>query len=177
MRYLEHLPEILQNVRAFQAIGQAADGEVTAARGAVWSLCGSSRDDIKSQTSANEADDFGLSRMEKMFGLPQGGELDGRRVRVLARMNNRAPFTALWLRRKLAAALGGEDRFSLWIDEANYAVTLEVDAAIYDLMLPLEGELRRAVPANLSFNILPRQSEEFVAACAVVVQILDRVNM
>lgn len=103
------------------------------------------------------ADEYGISRFEKMLGISPNitDSLELRRNRVQNRWINTVPYTMKTLTQKLINLLGGEHNFSLWGD---FKTTYELVVVVYTLdsssVEELKYTLETTVPANMVVNII-----------------------
>lgn len=103
------------------------------------------------------ADEYGLSRFEKMLGISpaEGDSLDVRRSRIQNRWNNQVPFTLRVLASRLAELLGGEHNFSLHPDfDSAYGLMVVVYSADDKLDREIRYLLESIVPANVVIDVV-----------------------
>lgn len=106
------------------------------------------------------ADEYGISRFEKMLGIhpTSEGTLESRRSRVQSKWFNKIPYTMRVLLQKLTVLCGNTD-FSLTHDfKVGYTLTLETDLELYGQVEELEYIINSMIPENIvvvSKNSIP----------------------
>lgn len=106
------------------------------------------------------ADEYGISRFEKMLGIYPTSEdtLESRRSRVQSKWFNKIPYTMRVLLQKLTVLCGNTD-FSLTHDfKVGYTLTLETDLELYGQVEELEYIINSMIPENIvvvSKNSIP----------------------
>ena len=106
------------------------------------------------------ADEYGISRFEKMLGIHPISEdtLESRRSRVQSKWFNKIPYTMRVLLQKLTVLCGNTD-FSLTHDfKVGYTLTLETDLELYGQVEELEYIINSMIPENIvvvSKNSIP----------------------
>lgn len=137
---IEHLPEILQEIEEYVQIAKANDIEIDVLR--------ETREHWRKNIPATTAEIDGIREMEKVLNLTPLPEdtLEDRRLRVIAKLNERLPLTEIRLRRMLAV-LCGWDGFDLTVEDLVLTVSLAMEnhsqlGTVYDL-------LQRVVPMNI----------------------------
>ena len=85
----------------------------------------------------NETDEMGIARWEKMLKLKRrpSDTLEIRRMKVLAKINNKLPYTWRSLQQLLNSIFG----------EGNYQITLDPQEYILELLIPSEQNYYREV--------------------------------
>lgn len=112
------------------------------------------------------ADEYGISRFEKMLNIyPTGDDtLESRRSRVQSKWFNTIPYTMKVLLQKLTV-LCGDTSFSLTNNfTEGYTMTLVTDLELYGQVEELEYIIKTMVPENLvvvSNNEIPCSAEGF----------------
>lgn len=105
------------------------------------------------------ADDYGLSRFEKILGIYPGKSetLEERRLHILARLNERRPYTLRALRELLGNICG--DRFqSASVDTDRYTLEVNVLDGKPDLFPIVRELLDHIVPANIIWGAVFEQT-------------------
>ena len=106
------------------------------------------------------ADEYGISRFEKMLGIHPTSEdtIESRRSRVQSKWFNKIPYTMRVLLQKLTVLCGNTD-FSLTHDfKVGYTLTLETDLELYGQVEELEYIINSMIPENIvvvSKNSIP----------------------
>jgi hypothetical protein len=144
---VNYLPHVLREVDELVRIMDAEQPEVVR----LWGYL----DDALREQFVSSAIDYGLSRWESMLELaPRGTDtIETRRFMILARLNEKLPFTIRVLRDMLAA-LCGDDGFDLSLVHNDYELRVLVEqsagvdfGAVVDL-------LGRVVPCNLVLKLV-----------------------
>jgi hypothetical protein len=102
------------------------------------------------------ADSNGLIRWEKLFGITAkpGDSLEKRRGEILARLNDRLPYTFRTLDSALELLYGKDGpRHFLEVDYDRYTVRVCLNLELEDSFTVIERLLRRRIPANMTVEI------------------------
>lgn len=138
---IDYLPEILRDYREFKAI--------TAAQQPEFKLVWEAVDGLLAEQFVHTAVGPGLVRWEQMLGIsPKASDSPADRCfRILARLNDKLPYTWRALKAKLDA-IAGEDYNISWQD---YEIDLEVGAALLaeDKLTQLRQLVEAYAPANM----------------------------
>lgn len=102
------------------------------------------------------ADEYGISRFEKMMGLLPDDEdsLESRRARVMSKWLGKLPYTLKMLIKNLTVLCGGSD-FKITSNFNGYTIKITTHLRFYSQIQELNELLERMVPANMvieSFN-------------------------
>lgn len=102
------------------------------------------------------ADEYGISRFEKMMGLfPSDDDtLESRRARIMSKWLTELPYTMRTLIRNLQVLCGGED-FKVSKTFSDYTIRITTHLRLYSQITELKELLERMIPANIiivSFN-------------------------
>ena len=139
---ITHLPLFLQEYREFQAIAKAEDPEFQA-------VCDAS-ETVKDNIFVLHADETGIARYEKMFGLQplSNDSLQNRQAKVLERYTNTVTYTMRGFIERLNAICGAENyTVELVPDEYTIIVTLELTVA--KLVNTISSMMGDMLPANM----------------------------
>lgn len=106
------------------------------------------------------ADEYGISRFEKMLGIYPSSEdtLESRRSRVQSKWFNRIPYTMRVLLQKLTVLCGDTDFTMTHNFNEGYTLTLETDLEMYGQVEELENIINTMLPENIvvvSKNSIP----------------------
>lgn len=144
--YIDYLPDYLRDFDEFQKLGIAKDPESNLG----WESVKLTIDNMFVESATN----IGIKRWESILKIsPKGTDsLEDRKFRVLARLNERVPYTETVIREKLAF-LCGADGYSLVVDNKSFTMTVRVALARKSQYNDIEVFLRRAIPANISLDI------------------------
>lgn len=122
------------------------------------------------------ADEYGISRFEKMLGIYPSAEdtLESRRSRVQSRWFNIMPYTMRTLLSKLQALCGDTDFTLTHNFDVGYTLTLQTNLEKYGQVEELEAMLSSMLPENIvveSLNVIHWNVEGFLffggGMCAV----------
>ncbi|QTD40653.1 putative phage tail protein [Sporosarcina sp. Te-1] len=105
--------------------------------------------DIFNDRFVHEATESGLRRWEKMLKIQRRSTdtLEERRFRILAKMNNRLPYTFRALIQRLNV-LCGEGKYQVFLDANAYEIGFEFFEKIADVKL-LKDTMEEMIPVNL----------------------------
>ena len=143
---IEYVPPILAETKEFQAICAAENTELERLRTAYLNLFA----DQFIQTATEN----GISRLEKIMGIvPKGTDsLEVRRFRLLARKQEKLPYTK-WTLPEQLAALCGADGYSLNIDHAARRIAVRVALTAKGMYDAVELLLLKQRPANMVIDL------------------------
>ncbi len=146
LNYLSYLPEFLSNFEEFKQLGNTNDEEIKV----IWDLV----QELFSDQFIKEASEQGIKRWESILRIvPKGTDnLEDRKFRVIARLNEKLPYTEETLRQKLAI-LCGEDGYTLTINYGEYELKVRISLAAKSMYSEAEKFIRRTVPANMIVDI------------------------
>lgn len=149
VNYIEQLPPVLHDVIEIKAISAAEETLLEA----IWKAAYKSIDD----NFVNTADDSGLKRFEKILSLnvPETDTIETRRLRILARLQEQAPYTWKVLQNILNSLLG-EGNYFLQRDVANKILTVKLELGIKRQFDILVETLERIVPVDMILDITLR---------------------
>ena len=143
---IEYAPPILADTKEFKALCAAENVEIERLRTAYLNLFA----DQFIQTATEN----GISRHEKIMGIvPKGTDsLEVRRFRLLARKQEKLPYTK-WTLSEQLAALCGDDGYSLNIDYAARKITAKVALTARGMADAVELLLLKQRPANMEVDL------------------------
>ncbi len=143
---IEYVPPILAETKEFQAICAAENAEIERLRTAYLNLFA----DQFIQTATEN----GIARLEKIMGIvPKGTDtLEIRRFRLLARKQEKLPYTKWTLPEQLAALCGG-DGYSLNIDHSARKIIVRVALGVKGMYDAVELLLLKQRPANMVIDL------------------------
>lgn len=143
---IEYVPPILAETKEFKAICAAENVEVERLRTAYLNLFA---DQFIQDATVN-----GIARLEKIMGIvPKGTDtLEIRRFRLLARKQERLPYTK-WTLPEQLAALCGDDGYSLNIDHAARKIIVRVALGVKGMYDAVELLLLKQRPANMVVDL------------------------
>lgn len=138
----------------------------------VWSAT----DRILKNRFISTADEYGISRFEKMLGIYPSAEdtLESRRSRIQSKWFNAMPYTMRTLLSKLKVLCGDTDFTLTHNFDVGYTLTLKTNLEKYGQVEELESILATMLPENIvvkSLNVIPWETEGFLflggGMCAV----------
>lgn len=143
MKLIEYLPDILRDIYEFKGICGAGDIELDKLKAALAETVGDNF--VKSLSEG------GCSRWERMLKLsPKATDtLENRRFRILAAINQDAPYTMRGLRNQLSV-LCGEGGYSAELDAAHYRITIRLALSVKEQFSEVQNLLARILPANIA---------------------------
>lgn len=129
------------------------------------------------------ADEYGISRFEKIIGIVPSEQdtLESRRMRVRNKWLNHTPYTIQILTERLMA-LCGSDGFSLNYNfEQNYTLKIETGLAAEGLMREINEIINTFVPCNVNVDYNNQLSFEitgdtYIASGITQTQIIEVTN-
>ena len=146
---VSYLPPFLQEYKEPVITLQAENPE--------FAMMWESADRILWNQFIDTADEYGISRFEKILGIypADTDTLEIRRMRVQNRWFTAIPYTIRALKQKLSDLLGGDHNFSV---SADFQSTYELYLAVFSLddsrVEELKYLLSVMVPANVTTNII-----------------------
>ena len=138
-------PPIMQELREFQKIAEIEDVFFEK----LWQEIENIVDDQFIQTATEK----GIARREKMLKVVPSADdtLQSRIFRVIARWNDRIPYTWNSLLNKLDV-LCGEGNYTIILRNDEYTIDLTTHIGIYDGLDELYNLLDKMIPCNLIIN-------------------------
>ena len=142
-KLIEYLPYVVRDYAEFQGITGAEQPEFEN----VWAAV----DDLLANQFVSTAGNLGLSRWEKILGIvPKGTDtFNVRRFRILARLNERLPYTLPRFRQMLES-LCGAGKSSAEIAAGTYRLRIWIAEEVWEYLPELRSLTARIVPVNLS---------------------------
>lgn len=107
------------------------------------------------------ADEYGISRYEKMLGIYPAKEdtLESRRAKVLIRWTASLPYTDRMFFEKLTA-ICGENNFRITKQYDNYRIEIEVSLELFGQLGELEKVVGMMIPCNMVIVVKNKLSYE-----------------
>lgn len=148
LNLLDYLPPFAREYRELTGLTEAETPEFRLAWGEA--------DALLSNTFIRTANLRGIARYEALLRLTPkvSDDLEARRGRVLAKWMDAIPYTLRSLIRNLETICGAGN-FALTPDFGNYHFSVELRFPAYTAYRQLHDYLRGAVPANLTFTLIP----------------------
>lgn len=154
----EYLPPVLQQVLDFRHIMQAEQPELDKLFLA--------SEEVYDNQFCEIARLSGVERYEQILGItPKASEtLQDRRFRILARFNERLPYTYRMLESMLET-LCGAGGYALELNAREYTLSVQIALASKAMYGDVDDMLKRVVPANLVISVsLKYNQHETLAA-------------
>lgn len=144
----EYLPRYLNEYSEMNAALKAEEPELV--------LLWDSADRVLQNQFIDTADEYGISRFERIMGIQPLKEdgIEVRRARVKSKWISALPYTLKMLIQKLIALCGGED-FQVIKKYDQYVIRIVTHLRLYGDILRLRELLEEMIPANMtadSFN-------------------------
>lgn len=142
----KYYPLIVRNIREFKRIAETENLEIEQLWGSIQ--------DIFSDQFILSATVQGVRRFEKILDIvPKGTEdLDTRRFRILARINEQLPYTYERLREQLSI-LCGEKGYTIELKNNEYTLIVRIEISAKKKFDEVWAMLKRVVPANLVLDV------------------------
>lgn len=142
---ISYLPPVLQKVREYQAITNAESPE--------FQQVFDTSEKVLGNLFIHDADEAGIARYEKILGIKPSADdtLQSRIFRVIARWNDRIPYTWNSLLNKLDV-LCGEGNYTIILRNDEYTIDLTTHMGIYGGLNELYNLLDKMIPCNLIIN-------------------------
>ncbi len=143
---LNYLPEYLKEFREFRELAAAENPELLL----VWELL----EEVLNDQFVADATENGIKRWETILKIfPKGSDsLDVRKFRILARLNEKLPYTRRTLKSQLDA-LCGESGYSVELRNDEYTLVVRVALAEKGKFDEVGSLLERTVPANIIIDL------------------------
>ncbi len=143
---LNYLPEFLTEFREFRELAATENPELLS----IWGIL----EDLLRDQFVVDSTENGIKRWEKILGIfPKGTDnLDIRKFRVMARLNDKLPYTKWTLEQKLAV-LCGEEGYSVELRNNEYTLVVKVALIAKEKFYEVKKLLRRIVPANIQIDL------------------------
>ena len=143
---VSYFPPFMQNYKEPVAALEAENTELNL----VWKEA----DRVLYNHFISSADEYGISRFEKMLGILPYAEdtLESRRARVQSRWFKTIPYTLKALENRLAS-LCGDGNYSIEKDFSTYHITLNVSLSLYGQAEELDDILSYMMPQNIVVEV------------------------
>ncbi len=152
MSIIEYFPLFLQDIREFKIISNIEDIELEKLKAKI--------EEILKEVIVSNAVDYGLERYEKIYNIEEPSkDVIVRRYNILAKINNRVPYTMNWLKNKLNNTIG-KDNYRISIDYDKKVLEIEILAVFKDIAIVLYKDLREQLPANMQIAVNLFQIEQ-----------------
>ena len=141
-----YFPDVMKPIRQFQAIGTVENLE--------FHQLAQGLEDIQNSAFIEESPESGVKRWEEMLELTpkDTDDLGVRKFRILARMNERIPYTMTTLRQQLAL-LCGENGYTVELHNKEYTVVIRLALTAKKKQEEVMEYLQRVKPANILIDL------------------------
>ncbi|MEA5085595.1 MAG: putative phage tail protein [Lachnospiraceae bacterium] len=141
-----YYPDILKEVREFQALAVGENPEIALVYNAI--------NDVMDEQFISTAKSYGVARLEKIIGITSKATdtLEERRFRLLAKYNEDVPYTVLKLN-ELLATLCGTDGYILEINNGAFALKVKVALTSKKNKDAVSELLERVTPMNMVLSV------------------------
>ena len=155
MKLVEYMPPYLKNVLEFNIISNIEDVELKKIQDRI--------EEILKEVVVATAETYGLDKYEKIYNIEKTtNDLLIRRYNVLAKINNRAPYTINWLKNKLNNTIG-EENYTL--TTKGYELNIKINLVYTEAAEMLKSNLIKQIPANIKLDYeLETKLNEFIGA-------------
>lgn len=150
-KLLDYLPIFVQN---YAEIREIMETEQISVEKAWYDAANVMRDQFVADATSN-----GVKRWETILEIAPKATytMDKRKINILARLNERLPYTIETLKSALTS-ICGTDGYILKLDHNNYFLAIKLSSTNVDNIEAVKGLLKRVVPANIvtcvsEFNI------------------------
>ncbi len=164
MKYIDYLPEVLKEVKEFDALGKALDSQLEF----IEQKSGMT---LKEPVVAT-ATQTGLERFEKLLGLKGDGKTTEQRRQAVASKLVCAPFTENWLLQKLKANYG-EHGADVYLERDKYLVCVELLGQDEKALQDTYDELISVIPANMVLSVKSGEREHAYLNFTATVTVAD----
>lgn len=153
----EYWPSILQEIEEFQEMANTENIEFEGLQDAIENLI----DDQFIQTATER----GIARREKICKITPfaDDDLESRRFRVLARENDKLPYTYKVLINKLNQ-LCGEDGYVMSRNLGDYTLNIKIELTKKRMFDEVDKLVRKMAPANLVITVELRYNQHLTLA-------------
>lgn len=141
-----YYPDILKEVREFQALATAENPEME--------FIYSTIDDVMGEQFISTAKNYGVARFEKIVGITAKATdtLEERKFKVLAKYNEDVPYTVPKLKELLATLCGGEG-YVLEINNGEFTLKVKVALTSKKNKDAVSELLERVTPMNMVLRV------------------------
>lgn len=145
MKLNDYMPPYLSNVREFKQIFATEDIEIEKILNEI--------NKIPQEVIVKTAEDYGLERYEKIYGITNKAEtIEARRVVILLKINTKVPYTYKWLIKTLNESVGQEN-YKIITDFENYKMLISFRLEYTEAAEMLKQNLIKQIPANIEMDI------------------------
>lgn len=148
----EYWPSVLQEIEEFKELANTENIEINGLKESITNLI----DDQFIETATER----GIARREKIFKITPYADdsLETRRFRVLARENDKLPYTYRVLENKLNQ-LCGENGYVMTLNAGEYTLNIKIELVVKRMFDEVDKLVRRMAPANLVITVELRYNQ------------------
>lgn len=139
---IDYVPHVLRTVKEFKALMDTEQPEIDVLWGRLY--------DVLADQFVLDATGYGVARWEAILSLyPRGTDtLEQRKLAILARLNEKLPYTIRRLE-QLLEVLCGADGFTVRLRHNEYTLAVVIELKVKDMLEDVGRLLHRVCPANL----------------------------
>lgn len=143
----EYWPDFLREVKEFSEVAKAENPELALA----WKAT----EDLINDQYIRTATPRGVVRRERMLGITPFAtdSIESRKWRILARWNDKLPYTYKVLENRLTQ-LCGDHGFTLKLNANEYALSIEVLLAQSENFSEIQILSEKMIPANIMLDVV-----------------------
>ena len=153
----EYWPSVLQEIEEFKELANAENIEINGLKESITNLI----DDQFIETATER----GIARRERIFKITPYADdnLETRRFRVLARENDKLPYTYRVLENKLNQ-LCGENGYVMTLNAGEYTLNIKIELVVKRMFDEVDKLARKMAPANLIITVELRYNQHLTLA-------------
>lgn len=135
-----YFPILMKQIKQFQGIREGENPE--------FRMLFASMQQVLNRAFIEESDEVGIRRWERILHLASNGDLDVRKFRILARMNEKLPYTMPILKQQLEL-LCGSDGYTVALKQDAYTLQVRLVFLVSGKLAAVREYLERIKPANI----------------------------
>lgn len=135
-----YFPDLMQEIKQFQGIREGENPQ--------FRMLFEAMEQTLNRAFIDESDEAGIRRWERILNLASNGNLDVRKFRVLARMNEKLPYTMTILRNQLEL-LCDSDGYTVALNHEEYTLQVRLVFLVSEKLAAIREYLERTKPANI----------------------------
>ena len=135
-----YFPILMKQIKQFQGIRDGENPE--------FCTLFQSMEQVLNRAFIEESDEVGIRRWERILHLVSNGDLDVRKFRILARMNEKLPYTMPILKQQLEL-LCGSDGYTIALNQEQYTLQVRLAFLVSEKLAAVREYLQRIKPANI----------------------------
>lgn len=164
MKLLDYWIPKIQDVIEFKEIAKTEQPEIDLLKEAI--------EQFPKEVIVSDASVVGLSRWENVLDIIKDKDIDVRRFNILMKLNNKVNLTYRWLENKMKLAVG-EKCYQIDLDHDKYQLRVSVTSDKEYVLISLQKELRKLIPANLGLATSSLEHEECGIYTGVIIRTFD----